>query len=107
MNPSDTFVVWEGERKNLAAAASGGRLTSARYRMTRDAMRFEAGLVSTKAEMIPLWTIIDVDLSQSMTQKARNVGDVRLRLDPSNTKFGQTVVKLESVENPARPPTSS
>jgi uncharacterized membrane protein YdbT with pleckstrin-like domain len=100
MNPSDTVVVWQGEKRNLKAAASGGRLVSARYRMTRDAMHFEAGLISTHAEMIPLWTIIDVDMNQSMTQKARGVGDVLLRLDPANTKFGQTVVRLESVDDP-------
>jgi hypothetical protein len=102
MNPSDTVVVWEGEKKNLKAAASGGLLVSARYRMTRDAMHFEAGMLSTRAEMIPLWTVIDVDLAQSMTQKARGVGDVLLRLDPSNTKFGQTTVRLESVDDPRR-----
>src|SRR5215211_2160439 len=71
MNPSDQTVIWEGSKKTVAASASGGRLTTARYRVTQDAVHFEAGLLSTKAEMIPLWTVVDVDLAQSMTQKAR------------------------------------
>src|SRR5215211_3185781 len=53
--------------------------------------------------MIPLWTVVDVDLAQSMTQKARNVGDVKLHLDQNSaTRFGQAIVRLESVEDPRR-----
>jgi len=103
MNPSDQTVIWEGSKKTVAASASGGRLTTARYRVTQDAVHFEAGLLSTKAEMIPLWTVVDVDLAQSMTQKARNVGDVKLHLDQNSaTRFGQAIVRLESVEDPRR-----
>jgi hypothetical protein len=102
MNVSDTEVLWQGESKSLKSAASGGRLTDCRYRVTRDAVHFEAGILSTKAEMVPLWTVVDADMVQSITQKARNVGDVRLRLDASAARYGQALVTLASIEEPRR-----
>lgn len=93
-------VLWEGQRESLTAAASGGRVVSARYRITEDAIHFEAGLLSTRAEVVPLWAVMDVDLVQTITQKARRVGDLVVRLDPQGAKYGQTQVKLESIKDP-------
>lgn len=98
--PSSTKVLWEGQSETLSAKASGGRLTKARYRVTEDAIHFEAGILSTRAEVIPLWTVLDVDLHQSMTQKARGVGDVRVRLEQDAAKFGQVVINMESIRDP-------
>ncbi len=98
--PSSTKVLWEGQSESISAKASGGRLTKARYRVTEDAIQFEAGILSTRAEVIPLWTVLDVDLHQSMTQKARGVGDVRVRLEKDAMKFGQIMITLESVRDP-------
>ena len=98
--PSSTRVLWEGQRESLTAAASQGRLVKARYRLTEDAIQFEAGLLSTKAEVIPLWTVIDVDLSQSMMQKARGVGDVTVHLEDTAERLGQSKITLESVKEP-------
>jgi hypothetical protein len=99
--PSSTKVLWEGQRESLTATASKGRLVSARYQVTEDAIRFEAGLVSTKAEIVPLWTVVDVDLAQSITQKARGVGDVTVHLEEAvASRFGQDKVVLESIKDP-------
>jgi Short C-terminal domain/Bacterial PH domain len=84
----------------MTAAASNGRLVKARYRVTEDAIQFEAGLVSTRAEVVPLWIVVDVDITQSVTQKARGVGDVRVRLEKGAERFGQERVVLESIKEP-------
>lgn len=98
--PCSTRVLWEGQRESLTATATQGRVTSARYRITEDAIHFEAGLLSTRAEMIPIWLVIDVDLTQSMTQKARALGDLTLNLGADAARFGQKKLVLESVRDP-------
>lgn len=99
--PSSTKVLWEGQRESLTAAASKGRLANARYQVTEDAIRFEAGLVSTKAEIVPLWIVVDADLAQSMTQKARGLGDVTVHLEEAAaSRLGQNKVVLESIKDP-------
>jgi hypothetical protein len=101
--PTSTVVLWEGQRESLGAVASRGKLVSAKYKMTEDALQFEAGLLSTSAETVPLWFVVDVDLKQSMTQKARNVGDLHLRIDQAvASRYGQSMLILESVKDPRK-----
>ncbi len=97
--PSSTRVLWEGQRESITSSATQGRITSAKYRLTEDAVQFEAGLLSTRAETIPVWLIIDVDLTQSITQKARSVGDLTLRLGEAAEQFGQRKLVLESIRD--------
>jgi len=97
--PAGTLL-WEGERVGLAHAATAGRVVAAKYRITSDAVHFEAGLLSTRAESIPISYVVDVDVTQSVTQKPRGVGDVVIHLDPAAARFGQTTVRLESVREP-------
>jgi hypothetical protein len=63
--------MWEGERKSLSSAATGGRMVSARYRITKEYIYFDAGLISSRSEQVPLWAVRDVDVKQSLAQKAR------------------------------------
>lgn len=91
--------LWEGERKSLTAAATGGRVITGRYRITREYIYFDAGLVSTKSEQVPLWAVRDVDVKQSLTQKARKVGDVVVRVQHDDYT-GRYEVVLESIEEP-------
>jgi hypothetical protein len=85
----------------MTSAAAGGRLTSGSYKLTRQQLYFEAGLMSSKGEQIPLWAVRDVDIAQSMSQKARGVGDVTVRcLHDEYT--GRAIVRLESVDDPHR-----
>lgn len=98
--PSSTRVLWEGQRESLTSTATQGRLASSKYRITEDAIHFEAGLLSTRAEMVPIWLVVDVDLTQSMTQKARSLGDLTLNLGADAARFGQKTLVLESVRDP-------
>lgn len=100
MQPTSDVTVWQGERRNLTHAATSGKMVSAKYRMTEDGLYFEQGLLSSAEEIIPLWAVVDVDVSQSMTQKARGVGNCVVHLDTRGFNYGQSRVVLESVDNP-------
>lgn len=100
MQPTSEVTIWEGHKRNLTNAATGGALVGASYRVTEDALYFQSGVVSTRAEVIPLWAVLDIDMRQGPTQKARGVGDLLVRLDVSNFRYGQNQVTLESIEKP-------
>lgn len=103
MNPQSRIVLWEGASQDLKAVASGGRVVGSSYVLTEDALKFARGVLSTREESIPLWVIRDCDLSQSLTQKARGVGDVTLRIDPAHAHlYGQNTVAMTSIRDPAR-----
>ena len=92
-------VLWSGERKSLTSQATGGRLASAHYKLTRSYLIFEAGLMSTNEERVPLWALGDVDLKQSMSQKARGVGDLKIRV-LNDFMTDRDSVLLESIADP-------
>lgn len=97
--PQSTRVLWEGSPSDVANIATGGRIATAGYKLTEDALHFASGVLSSREESVPLWAIRDVDIIQSMTQKARGVADLRLNFDPSAQGFGQQVVVLKSIKN--------
>jgi len=99
MQPSSTVIVWQGYRNNLTAMASAGTVVGAKYRLTEDGLYFEAGILTSKEELIPLWAVTDIDLRQSMTQKARGVGDCIVRLDTGRFNYGQNQVTIESISD--------
>jgi hypothetical protein len=92
-------LLWEGEAKSITAAATGGKVVSLRYRVTTEFVYVNAGILSSKEEQVPLWAIRDVDVSQSIIQKARGVGDLRIRLE-ANDYTGKPEFTLENIENP-------
>lgn len=99
MNPSSSLVLWQGASSDLANMASGGRVTSASYTLTEDAIQFASGVVSSREEVVPLWAVRDVDYTQSMTQRARAVADLTLKLDPTAGVYGQSVLVLKSIRD--------
>jgi hypothetical protein len=101
-NPALGDVLWSGSSQDLTSLATGGRLQTGSYTVTADAIRFSSGVISTREEVIPIWLVIDADLTQHITQRVRGVGDLTLRLDPAHAgKFGQKQITLVSIENPA------
>jgi hypothetical protein len=96
---SDSETLWEGESKDLTSVATGGRVVKKRYKITREFIFEDAGLIGSKEEQIPLWAVRDVDVKQSMLQKTRNVGDVSIRVE-TNDYTGKKAIVLESIETP-------
>jgi hypothetical protein len=109
---NDPNTLWFGESKNAATSAAG--VSKARYRITRDRVWIESGLLGTRTESVPLWSIKDMDVRQAVWQRGNDVGDVVLNLeDPSygatqdmfnmsgnieGTTSGQVV--LDNIEGP-------
>ena len=91
--------IWEGERTTLTSLASKGKLVRERYRLTAEYLHFDAGILSTKAEQIPTWAIRDVDLVQSLKQRAMGIGDVVVACQHGEYT-GREKVTLEGVKDP-------
>ncbi|MGY1752190.1 PH domain-containing protein [Blastococcus sp. SYSU D01042] len=109
---NDPSTLWWGESKNAATSATG--VAKARYRITKDRVWIESGLLGTRTESVPLWAVKDMDVRQAVWQRGSDVGDVVLALeDPTygtssdmlnlggnveGTTTGQVV--LDNVEGP-------
>ncbi|WP_324275562.1 PH domain-containing protein [Blastococcus brunescens] len=109
---NDPNTLWFGESRNAATSAAG--VSKARYRITRDRVWIESGLLGTRTESVPLWAVNDMDVRQAVWQRGNDIGDVVLNLeDPtygattdmfsvSGTVEGTTTgqVVLDDVEGP-------
>jgi hypothetical protein len=109
---NDPNTLWFGESKNAATSAAG--VSKARYRITKDRVWIESGLLGTRTESVPLWAIKDMDVRIAVWQQGKDFGDVVLNLeDPSygasqdmfnmsgsieGTTTGQVV--LDNIEGP-------
>ena len=111
---SDPSTLWFGESKGAATTAVG--TAKARYRITKDRVWIESGLLGTKTESVPLWAVKDIDVRQAVWQRGKDIGDVVLTLeDPAygtqqagmfsmtgEGEFGHTSgqVVLDDIEGP-------
>src|SRR3954469_15795050 len=83
---NDPNTLWHGASKSAATSAAG--VSKAFYRITKDRVWIESGLLGTRTESVPLWAIKDMDVRIAVWQQGKDVGDVVLNLeDPS---FGAT-----------------
>lgn len=76
---NDPNTLWFGESRNAATSATG--VSKARYRITRDRVWIESGLLGTRTESVPLWAINDMDVRQAVWQRGNDIGDVVLNLE--------------------------
>lgn len=74
--PSD---VWAAIGKPLTG------LGAVKVRMDRMHLFVERGVLSTDSQQVPLAWIVDVDASQTPTQKLRGVGNIRVRVNRGGT----------------------
>ena len=89
--------LWSGESKNLTALATGGKLISAKYRVTTEYVYLDSGIVSSKGEQIPMWAIRDCDLNANILQKTRGVANLRLICE-HNDFTGKKEFVLQDIE---------
>lgn len=69
---ADEDAIWTAVGKPLTGIGAG------RYKLTAEYLVFEVGTLSSKGQQIRTREIFDVDSSQSMSQKARGVGNITL-----------------------------
>ena len=79
---NDPNTLWFGESKGAATSAMG--VSKARYRITKDRVWIESGLLGTKTENVPLWSVKDIDVRQAVWQRDKDIGDVVLTLDDAS-----------------------
>lgn len=69
---TDPDAIWSAVGKPLTGLGAG------RFKLTAEYLLFEKGTLSTKAQQIRTADIYDVDANQSMAQKARGLGTIKL-----------------------------
>ncbi|MCK9903315.1 hypothetical protein CC117_28340 [Parafrankia colletiae] len=96
--PQDERTLWETASQTLAGIASGGR-AAGRYRVTAVRLYVTEGIATTKTEQYELGWLYDIDIRQTLVQRARSIGDVVVHV---RRGWGQETVVLQSVPEPAR-----
>ncbi|GAB3439054.1 hypothetical protein GCM10027517_12010 [Phycicoccus ginsengisoli] len=86
----DPDALWRAVGKPLTGLGAG------RYKVTAHYLFFEKGLLSTDAQQVPISAVVDVDVRQSMSQKARGVGNVVVHVQRAR---GVEVVTMEDIPN--------
>lgn len=86
-------VLWSAVGQPLTGIGAG------RYKLTATMLYFERGVLSTNAQQVPIAHVVDVDLRQSLTQKARGVGSVIVKVQRIN---GLELVILEDLPDPRK-----
>src|SRR3712207_6146750 len=92
---NDPDTLWFGESQNAATSAAG--VSKARYRITKDRIWIESGLLGTRTESVPLWAVRDMDVRQAVWQRGKDVGDLVLGLDDPAYGVSQDTFNLTGV----------
>ena len=77
---NDPNTVWFGSSQGLGGAA----VSKASYRITKDRVWIESGLLGVKSESVPLWSVKDLDVRQNLMQRGKDIGDVVLVLEDAS-----------------------
>ena len=89
-------TIWEDQSQTLTAAATGGR-GAVKYRLTNLFLYIEKGILRRSAQQVPIADVGDIDVKASMTQKARGLGDLVIRVHRPN---GDGVVTIKAIPRP-------
>lgn len=89
---NDPNTLWFGESRNAATSAAG--VSKARYRITKDRVWIESGLLGTRTESVPLWSIKDMDVRIAVWQQGKDVGDVVLNLEDPTLGASQDMFSM-------------
>lgn len=86
----DPDAIWQAVGKPITGIGAG------RYKLTAHYLFFEKGTLRTDSQQVPVSALLDVDVRQSMTQKARGVGTVVVHIQrPTRVEL----VALEDIPN--------
>lgn len=84
---NDPDTLWFGVSQNPATKATG--VSKAVYRITKDKIWIDTGVLGTRSEHVPMWAIRDIDVRQNVMQRGKDVGDVALWLEDPNYAVDQ------------------
>jgi hypothetical protein len=87
---NDPDAIWQAVGKPVTGIGAG------KYKLTAHYLFFEKGTLRTDSQQVPIGSVLDVDVRQSMTQKARGVGTVLVHIQrPTRIE----VVAMEDIPN--------
>lgn len=84
----DADAVWQVKGKPLTGVGAG------RYKLTEKHLFFETGALRTDSQQIPIAQVTDVDIKQSMSQKARGVANMFIHVERAQ---GNETVEVRDV----------
>jgi len=84
----DPEALWQSVGRPITGIGAG------RYRLTAHYLFFERGALRTDSQQVPISAVVDVDVRQSMTQKARGLFSVLVHVQRS---LGVEVVSMEDI----------
>jgi hypothetical protein len=94
--PVDALVRREQGRLGKATGVA-----KARYRFTKDRVWIASGMPSTRTESVPLWSVKDMDVRQSVWQRGKDIGDVVLTLeDPAYAAASTGILSMIGMTEP-------
>lgn len=73
-------TLWEADSQTLTAKATSGRIAE-HYSLTTEHLNVQKGVLTHQAHQIRLADIADVDLKQSLPQRAMGTGDIILTIE--------------------------
>jgi hypothetical protein len=86
----DPDAIWQAVGKPVTGIGAG------RYKLTAQYLFFEKGTLRTDSQQVPISAVLDVDVRQSMTQKARGVGNLIVHIQrPTRVE----IVTMEDIPN--------
>lgn len=86
----DPDAIWQAVGKPVTGIGAG------KYKLTAHYLFFEKGTLRTDSQQVPVSALLDVDVRQSMTQKARGLGTVVVHIQrPTRVEL----VALEDIPN--------
>jgi hypothetical protein len=91
---TDPSTLWFGESRNPTGVAK------ARYRITKDRVWIESGVLGTRTESVPLWSVRDMDVRQAVWQRGKDIGDVVLNLEDPAYGAHQDMFTLTGAPEP-------
>jgi hypothetical protein len=86
----DPDAIWQAVGKPMTGIGAG------RYKLTAHYLFFERGTLRTDSQQVPISAVLDVDVRQSMAQKARGVGTVLVHIQrPTRVE----IVSMDDISN--------
>jgi hypothetical protein len=76
-------------------------MSKAAYRITKDRIWIDTGMLGVKSESVPLWAVRDLDVRQNVLQRGKDIGDVVLWLeDPAYSVDPTSAMNLTGMSEP-------
>jgi len=93
----ETGIIWEGKPSGICAVAKGP-LNATRYILTNMRLTIKTGLIGHKEDQIELIRIKDIEVTQSLKDRALNIGKIKI----VSTDNNDPILVLEEIQDPLK-----